>query len=573
MLKIWRDVTAKYGVALYMHFCGAWDEESVKRHPSWARVDENGKRDKKYTSVFGPYVDKLLIPQLKELNDVYGVDGVWVDADCWTTYNDYNKNVLKLFKEKTGITKIPRKPDDPFFFEFTEFCRQGYRDYINHYATELHKHNPDFQICANWAFSSFMPEPVSTEVDFLSGDYWPINSVTCARLEARCLVHQGKPWDLMAWSFNSRLAENHWTTKSVVQMQREASIIMALGGGYQCYFMQKRDGSIIKWQMEQFSHVAEFCRERQEFCHKAKPISQIALLYSGKAFYRNSKRVFYSWEDITIPMNGLLQNLLESQNIVDVTMEHQLAGRMSDYSLIVIPEWDYLEEQFKQELLQYVKDGGSLLVIGPNAAAMFEKQLGVKFIGKAEQKDKWLFHNDYMCGLKTVSQEVKLDNGVEEFGKLFPENDYTGESIPAASIAKYGKGKIAGVYTNLGERYYKARTFVSRHFLGALVRKLFPKPLVEVSGSHFVDVVAAEKGGKLMINLINTAGPHSDMDDCVFAEIPPIGPLNVLIRTARKPKTITLQPDNVKMNYKFSKGEVKLTLPQLKIHEIIVIEF
>ena len=573
MLKIWRDVTAKYGVALYTHYSGVWDSEAVKRHPSWARVNDNGKRDKTCTSVFGPYVDKLLIPQIKEVCDVYGVDGVWIDGDCWAMYNDYNKNVLKLFKQKTGITKIPRKPEDPYFFELLEFCRQGFRDYVNHYATELHRHNPDFQVCSNWSFTSFMPGPVVADVDFLSGDYMPLNSVNSARIEARCLVHQGKPWDLMAWGFNSRAGETHWSTKSVIQMQREAAVTMALGGGYQCYFPQKKDGSIVKWQMDLFSDVAAFCRKRQEFCHKAKQIPQVALLYSSKAFYRKSKRVFQPWDDTTIAMNGILQNLLDSQNVVDITMEHQITGRMSDYSLIVIPEWDYLEKKFKEELLEYVKNGGNLLVVGPSATAMFAKQLGIKFIGKPEQKDKWLFHNDFLCGLKTVWQEVKLMKGVEQFGKLFSENDSIGESIPAASIAKYGKGKIAGVYTNLGERYCKARTFVSRHFLGALVRKLFAKPLVEVSGSHLVDVTAARKDGKLMINLINTAGPHSDMDDCVFDEIPPIGPLNVLIRTGSNPRKITLQPDNVEMDYKFSKGEVKLTLPQLKIHEIIVVEY
>ena len=64
--------------------------------------DENGKRDPHNTSVFGPYVDKLLIPQLKELSDEYGVDGVWIDGDCWATCQDYAPKVVKAFREAIG---------------------------------------------------------------------------------------------------------------------------------------------------------------------------------------------------------------------------------------------------------------------------------------------------------------------------------------------------------------------------------------------------------------------------------------------------------------------------------------
>ena len=73
--QIWRDVTAKNGVALFMHYSGVLDREAVVRHPSWASIGPDGARHHNATSVFGPYVDKLLIPQLKELSDVYGVDG------------------------------------------------------------------------------------------------------------------------------------------------------------------------------------------------------------------------------------------------------------------------------------------------------------------------------------------------------------------------------------------------------------------------------------------------------------------------------------------------------------------
>ena len=38
-LRVWRQVTAERGVALYMHYSGVWDSEAIRRHPDWAAVE------------------------------------------------------------------------------------------------------------------------------------------------------------------------------------------------------------------------------------------------------------------------------------------------------------------------------------------------------------------------------------------------------------------------------------------------------------------------------------------------------------------------------------------------------
>ena len=67
ILRLWRDVTARHGVSLYAHHSGVWDDRALEHHPEWAAYNEKGEADKQKTSVFGPYADELLIPQLKEM--------------------------------------------------------------------------------------------------------------------------------------------------------------------------------------------------------------------------------------------------------------------------------------------------------------------------------------------------------------------------------------------------------------------------------------------------------------------------------------------------------------------------
>ena len=49
-LRIVREVTLEYGVALFVHYSGLWDTHAIKMHPEWARIDKKGGRDPNITS-------------------------------------------------------------------------------------------------------------------------------------------------------------------------------------------------------------------------------------------------------------------------------------------------------------------------------------------------------------------------------------------------------------------------------------------------------------------------------------------------------------------------------------------
>jgi len=571
-LAIWRDVTARYGVALYMHYSGVFDVEAVRRHPSWAAVGADGKRIEGKTSVFGPYVDRLMIPQLQELRDEYGVDGVWADGECWAAHIDFSRRAIEAFRAETGIRRVPRTPADPHWPAYLAFCREGFRRYLRHWVDAMHRHDSGFQAASNWAFSSFMFEPVSADVDYLSGDFSPTDSVNTARLEARCLAQQGIGWDLMAWSFVHKPNEGGASTKAPAQLKQEAAVVLSQGGGFQAYFRQKRDGSIHPWTMKLMAEAAAFCRARQRFCHRARPEPQVALLLSTAAYQRKSPDLFCPWHGELTALSGALNGLLDCQYSVEVCAEHHLAGRLDEYPLIVVPEWEYLDRAFVGDLVAYAEGGGSLLLVGPATARLFRKPLDVRFVGGVSEKPVWLEHAGWLGGLATRSRRVKLGPAARAFGRLFGEDDVVGPHSPAASIARLGRGRIAATYVNLGERYRNGRTATVRNFLGALVRELFPRPLVEVTGSHRVDVAVNRLDGKLSINLVNTAGPHGQPNVYTYDEVPPVGPLEIAIRTPRRPRRITVQPEGKALTFRHAAGKALCRLERLDLHSVIVVE-
>ena len=571
-LRIWRTVTASRGVSLYLHYSGVWDSRAIELHPWWAAVGADGIRSKNSTSVFGNYADSLLIPQLKELSSVYGVDGVWVDGDCWAHQLDYAPQTLDLFRKSTGISEIPRKPGDQGWREFLQFSREGFKAYVTKYTNALHGYNPKFQVASNWAFSTLMPEQVSIPVDFISGDFSALNSVNSARLESRFIRNQGKSWDLMAWGF-SWIGNEEGTqcVKSATQIERELASVISLGGGVQIYLQQKRDGSIYNWMIPLLSEAAKFCRERQPWCQGVSGVPQIGLILSKEALYARTNRLFGGFDKELTPLKGILQNLLSSQYVVDVVAEHQLKD-INKYPLLVYPEWETITPDFKKILLDYVSKGGKLLLIGPNSSLLFKDELKVSVQTPATVKNNGLEYQQWIAELMSLSEGVTPGAGVKSFGKYFQAIHMEGPSEIAATITKFGKGEIAATHLEMGKAFTNRSAPVLRDFLGALVKEIFPEPAVTVSGSHLVDVTLNKKGESLILNLVNVSGPHDNERVMAFDEIPQVGPLKITMQLKAQPKKVRLQPENVDLKFNYRDGRMECELPSLKIHEMVVVD-
>ena len=517
-LAVWRKVTADRGVGLYMHYSGVWDARAVELNPAWAVKDPNGNPSTTITSVFGPYVDKLLIPQLKELAGKYGVDGMWVDGECWATALDYGEKAVKLFKEETGLD-APRSANEPGWFEWKQFNREAFRKYLRHYIAAVRSEYPDFQICSNWAYTHHMSEPVSAPVDFLSGDYSPTNSVNSARVAARYLAWQGVPWDLMAWSFAGNGAERR--QKTSVQLMREAAVTLSQGGGFQAYYTQNRDGSLNLDKLKSMADVAVFARARQPYCHHSVSVPQVAVLVSTYDYQHRNDALF---PNTTGGAAGILNCLLESQYSVDLLGEASLEPDMSRFPLIVIPECETLSEVFRDDLLEYVRSGGSLLVVGKAMTDFFSKASEVSLKGS-----EWF--------------SAGLGSGRIGF-------------IPEGIAGDYEAGK--------GPDGIRARVNV-------LVNELFPEPMVEVASSPYVDVSLRTLNGKLQVHLVNTSGDHRNAP--IIETIDPVQKLEVTVRCPEKPSKIVCQPDGKELKFKYKNGKATFKIPSLEIYDIVELSF
>jgi hypothetical protein len=570
-LAVWRKVTREEGVGLYIHYSGVWDFKAVEMHPEWARVDAAGKRDPNATSVFGPYVDELLIPQLREAATRYDLDGVWVDGDCWGARLDWSPRALEAWRAETGEKDAPRDESDPRWLRWKMFHRRAFERYLVHWVDALHASHPRLQVTSNWMYTSFAPQPIVAKVDFLSGDYsWSL-SVDRARVEARYLASTGMPWDLMAWGFTKSRGLD-WSLKHPEALKQEAAVVLMQGGGFQIYNTPTRSGFIIPEIVAQEEAVAAFCRARQAASHQSATVPQVALLNSSETLWERMAQVYAPGGEDMLDLEGALHALLHLHYSVDILAEHQLEPRLDEFPLVVVPDAPKLAGAFRKALLAYVERGGSLLLLGEKCARIFESVLGAKLEGPPAARTAELASSGGIANANGVWQKVTRTTAAEA-GRIFPTRDTRRGGETAATITALGRGKIAAVYGPLPAVYFNSHHPAVREFIGRLARELFPMPAVEIEGPAGIDVALRRTAdGRLALHLLHTGNmPIPDRYD--FSDsVPVVENVGVKLRVPAKPKSVTWVPDGGRLPWSWRDGVLAVTIPRLHIHGVLVVD-
>jgi hypothetical protein len=565
-LEIWRRVTARHGVALYIHYSGVWDSVACERHPDWAATKADGKPDKDKTSTFGPYVDRLLIPQLLEVSEKYDLDGAWIDGECWAVIPDYGEGARRRFAEATGLTALPSKPGEPGWREFLDLNREQFRRYVRHYLEALHATRPQFQVASNWLYSTMVPERPDLPVDFLSGDYLGNASISTARLEARYLAATGKPWDLMAWGFQSGKSFMH---KPSVQLMQEAAVVLAQGGGFQIYYQPSRAGHLDASLIEVMGRVADWCRARQPFCHKTEPVPGIGVLFSSHDLYKGD-RLFGGWGAAINPARGVVDALVECHHSVDVVPDWRLDENLAHHPLVVVPDWPDIGESAREALVRYARGGGSLLLVGAGTARLFAPELGVEFDGKPAEQPAFVIGKEVPGNATGLWQAVRPVEAVA-IETRYPAIDTTRDGACAATVVNCGHGRIAAVYGPVGVMVASSHAPAVREFLDRVVRRVYA-PQVEIDGPPTLEAALRKTGSRYLLHLCNATNMQVAADYAVNDFVPSVGPVGIRVRLPVEPRSARIEPGGRVVRGEWSGGVWTGTVPSVHVHSVVVFE-
>ncbi|MBE7053176.1 MAG: hypothetical protein E7391_02745 [Ruminococcaceae bacterium] len=592
LLMLWRKVTKEYSIGLYVHFSGVYDIKYCNEHPQEAVIDAEGNL-RPSVLPFSKYYDEFFIPQISEVVEKYDIDGIWIDGDCWSVKLDYRPETIADFEKTTGINlegKAPKTQDDLYYDEYMEYTREQYRKTLRYYVDVLHKKYPKLQICSNWAFSDHMPERVSADVDFLSGDLNPLNCVNSARYAGRMLAQQNKAWDLMLWHSRYLIYKTPLIPpKHLVQIMQEASSIIALGGAFEDNISQFLDGNHNYAQINDIIPLANFLREREPYCFKGKQVHQVAMLVSTYDRYKEMTRPFS--RDGMEKLMGLTSLLCDSSHSLELVCEHTLEGNYDKYPVIIVPELYFgLEKNTMDKLKEYVSNGGNLLIVGSKTSRIFsENGFGFKaeYYNEVPETPNWsncdIGHNNdayaskmpcyfTLCddkhgvtqGACTILTE---DDDAKVFGTL--HNSLRGKGTPFAMRYGYGKGKIAVIGIDLGTQYNDGMQYLHRKLVNNILDDLYT-PIAKVESAYgILELVTLEKENRLLLQLVNANGNHANPNSVTEDMILPVFDIKLSVKSDNMPNKVVLQPDNKILDFEYKNGRIYFSIDKVDIHSIV----
>lgn len=567
-LAVWREQTSNFDVALYVHFSGVFDTLAISEQPEWARLRPDNSKDDRQTSLWSRYAEERMIPQLLEVSAKYKLDGVWVDGECWQTNPDYSPLAINAWRRMGLGMDAPRKPEDPKWDVWLEFNRQRFRDYVRNYVERLHKERPGLQIASNWLYSTFVPEKPDLPVDFLSGDYLGNASLTRARLDARYLGQTGKPWDLMAWGFQSSTTrpQGH-IHKPAIQLKQEASVVLAQGGGFQIYYQPSRAGRIDNRHIDTMAEVAQFCRERQSLCHKSQSLSDVAILFSRTSLYNKSNKLFGGWGKHVAPCAGLLDALIECHCSVDVMPDWAPVR----WPILVIPEWEEIGDTLARQIADQVRGGLKLMVTGAANTRKFSSLFDWKLMGAPAVVPAWVAGESLFGIASGLWQEVEAGAG-QVVAQRYSSYDSSRDSKPAAIAWRVGKGMVVLAPGPIGEAFDQTHAPALRQFVSRCLNALGPAQVSIEDTTAPLEIALRKQGQSTVLHLLNHVNQQVAANFPAIDYIPSLPGQKVRIRLASPPGKIRWEPSGRAIGFDWRDGYATFETPPIPLHAMVVID-
>jgi hypothetical protein len=264
--------------------------------------------------------------------------------------------------------------------------------------------------------------------------------------------------------------------------------------------------------------------------------------------------------------------IADSRLPVDILMDHHLKERIQKYPLLILPEWEHVAPDIRNELVEYVKNGGNLIVIGAKSVRDFSKELSVE-LSEPLIKDDIIFVGlkGEIVKMKTNSQPFKSYKNAVTLGIRLTADDWrftTEDHI--ATVTQYGKGKIAGIFVDIGNNYNRHQNSLFRHLIGKVVSSMVPSFLSEIkSCDGNLHQVVSRKNNSIYIHLINANGPHNNPNVLIYDDVTPLRNIKLELSLDKKPTGIKLQPANTAIPFTYKNGKAILTVQEVPIYSIV----
>lgn len=343
-------------IKVLIYYSVGWLTPIQRNKPEWMERNSNGQtldtqgnpHNKPWAMIClnSPYVDEMVLPELREIIENYDAEGIWLDivenqaCHCIHCKKKYRK---QFGREMPDDDSLLHDFVTQTKYEFIKRCRDLMKSIKQDWVMTYNTSGVDMELVELVDFCSIETHPGAPKAD---------NAWAQALLTYKTLQSYEKPWE----SCSSRFIHGWggWDDQPLENMKMSCSRILSHGGlinlGDQAY----PDATIDRELYKKIGKTFEYVTERDKWALGSKSVPYVALLTDDHCdvckSYNNN-------------LFGAIEILSQNHWAFDI-IKTSAIDKYADYKCIVVPELEELSDATISALEEYVANGGNLLSVG-----------------------------------------------------------------------------------------------------------------------------------------------------------------------------------------------------------------
>jgi len=580
------DAAHEIGVRAPIYITVGWSANDAEKYPAnvvkkkdGAMVSSDGRLDAKpeekrpiaswkFMCPNGEYA-KLIYAQTREICDRYKVvDGLFYDICFWQVcwcdeckkgmkkegFNPDNEEdakayfTLKWQRFMTGCTEILREKHK----DATIFFNSG----ANPYETQWHDWQTHFEmedLPTTWGGYDKMPP------------------------RAKYFARSGKDYLGMTGKFHTMWGE-FGGFKAVNAIKFECAAMLAYGArcsiGDQMHPCGEMDLETYRLIGEAYKYVEEI----EPWCYDVVETTRLGIMLSKDA--KSDE--------------GLEKMLMERHIDFDIVQENDDLNR---FDTIVLPDCVLLDETAADKINTYVKNCGSVLLTGTSGLNVSKTQflidIGANYQGAALYENDYLQLSDKLSeGLVTSpflfyegAELVSVTDGevlasIREpyfnrtYGHYCSHQNTPYKLENAEQPGALRKGNVLYLAHSVCKMYYDHGAQFHRDYLINALKLIYKSPIltVEMPSSGRVRFVNQSGNNRYVLHLLY-ATPIQRGRTSVIEDLPPIYDIKATMQVKEKIKKAYLAPQGTELSFTQEGSTVKLIVPKVECHQMVVFDY
>jgi hypothetical protein len=565
-----------------------WDMKCAEEHADWRALDAQGKPIGAGPLEAGwllicpntPY-GEYLEAQAEEIARNYDAEGFWFDILFYSENGCFCPYCMAE-REKLGLDST--KVED----RLTQYQGVVQRT-MARLSAAVHRHRKSALIYFNGrlrigaGFRNDLQYFTHLEIESLPGGQWGYGYFATM---ARYTRNLGLDYLGMTGRFH-RTWGDFGTLRNAAALDYECFRMLAHAGKCCIGDQLHPRGRMVSAVYERIGKTYASVRDKEPWCVGARAVTEIGVI-SDASFLSSGGLL-----DTDLGATRMLAELQYQFDILDRDSE------LSKYRLIVLPDSHTVDESLHLKLQAYLKQGGSLLLshragLGPDGKTFVLEEAGITYIGPSPNQGN---KGDYFVASgdlgRDIPQMVHFTYGagsvvtchdgakaLEQEWKPYFDRNYlhfsshgqTAYEAPLDQPAVAGRGNVLYIAFPVFENYARNGYAPHKMLVRNCIEQLMPNPMLRVQAPSTAEVTVTEQPGRKMIHLLHYPAERRGTDIDVVEDVIPLFNIPLSVKASRRPRQVYLAPGLQMLPWSFEGGYVKLTVPEVHGHAMVVVE-